>query len=223
MRSNQNIKALAVPIGFSITVSGLLLLAGFFSVTRITKQYDNLKQSRIEENVLLSKNDELSSVQIESLDASNRTLIAMPKENPGLFMVTQLKSMSAKYSLSVTDIQLEKESEYAGGMSRAKIVFVFESSDLNSVIAFFKELKTLSPLSTTEKIDINGNKLGNYIVESEIYVYWSDFPETLPPISDPIIKLTTSDQELLTRLSNLTVPAFTVLNPAEPVERTTPF
>ena len=221
-RSSQNAKALILPLGIFIFIGIAIIGVGFYAYGQISEQYEILKDSQSEEESLRVKHNTLSEIETSNLDASNRSVIAMPEGNPGLFMLSQLKSLAQKHALPVLDSSVQKEALFDGDLTRSKVVVTIKSDSTDPIIAYIKEIQELAPLSTLERVDISGDYL-DYETVVEVYVYWAPFPTNLPAFGESITHLSSNDQEVLSKISSLTVPMFTVLNPTDPSGRVDPF
>jgi len=222
LNSKQNVRAIGLPIFIFVVLLILTIVAGNTAYKEYQKQAKVLESDMVQETALKLKLDTLSSVEIVSLDATNRSLVALPEKNPGLFMVSQLKSLAQKHTLEVLESTVDKDSNFNDTISKAKISMVLGGTELSSFIDFLKETTTLSPLSTIDDVSISVSR-NEYEMEMAIFVYWSALPHTLPALTEPIKNLSTNDEEILRYLSNLTIPSFTVLNPTDPIERENPF
>lgn len=221
--SKQNAKAIGIPLFVVVILAIVILGVGNMAYSRFTTQYSDLEQARTEEEELQVKLSLLSEVETESLDASNRSLVALPEKNPGLFMLSQVKALADKYQLTIVESRVDSDNAYKGDLTRAQVKVSVEDGDVVAYTNFLKELPTLAPLSSLESVTIERSTNGDTLMEAGLYVYWSPLPTTLPALTEPLKALSPSDEAILAELSNLKVPSFTVLNPTDPTDRENPF
>lgn len=212
-----------MPFTIFTAIAVLLIIATQTAYSRIRSQYQNFTDLNAQVESLEIKQSSLSSINLASLDPSNRSVIAVPQDNPGLFMLSQLNLLGQKFGVEVDGRSLGQGSDFAENLTRAQIVFSLGSDNLGSIIAFLKETTKIAPLSTVEKVTISQGGLTGFQAGVEMYVYWSPFPENVPPLTSPLRELSVEDKETLSKILGLSIPAFTVLDPSSPGFRPDPF
>lgn len=221
-KTSKNIQALTFPLAIVFALAVLMIVGVNIAYKRIVSMYSELKASEMEIARLQTKLDSLAEVKSASLDESNRSVIALPESNPGLFMLSQLSALAQNNNIEIVNKSVDTVEDFNENIKVAKLFIEVKAADLESVVALIKDTQTVSPLSTVSNIELNE---GNDSATAEIVlnVYWSAFPDRLPALAEKITNLSAEDQEVLAKILSLSVPSFTVLNPSDPSDRENPF
>lgn len=219
---SPNIKALVGPLLAILVLSLLFIISVQGGYNQITLKMGELAAATRNEKVLEEKASILREVR-SSLGNADKTVIALPYKNPGLWMLSQLKAAAEANSLAISDFELVDELKYSEDIAKMQISFSVDGASAGSLLVFIKSVSNLAPISTVDSVDLKQEKDKNPRAEVKLSVYWSEPPSVLPPITSPVKQLTSSEQELLSRLSGLVQPQFTVFPPSVPGQRENPF
>lgn len=218
----KDLKPLAIP--FLSVFSLVILSIVSFNILngRISTKKAELKKSESEEETLLEKRRILS--EFDSL-VSSSTLssidLAFPEENPALMMLSQIKSLSSSFGLTLVELNVGKATDFENDTKKVSINLSIDGP-LEGVISFVKTLETLAPINTVNNVEfINSGDLTR--ADISLLLYYSKHPTKLPPIAEAIKGLSVDETDLLFEINSLTSPTFGILIPQEPVARQDPF
>jgi len=222
IEKNQSLGKISVLVIYFFWFFLLVLISYFVGkagYSKIQSQRSAVVSARKTENVLVEKESELkSSTKIYTY--VKQVSIALPDKNPALVLISQIRNLSSLNVSTLEDLRI-------GGMAGTEVVSkVNISFSLNGrypdLMSFLKDTKTLSPLLTIQKVDFS-NLEDVALVDVILNSYWSPYPEKLPPITEPILKFTTEDLNILGQVSGNTTPVFSTLTPLAPFPRENPF
>lgn len=208
----------AVLVSFLLIISLVVFKNG---VTNISSQLKQLKAARKTEGTLQEKVNLLQQMGGAFLSQSDLAVIALPENNPALTMLVQLSTLAEKHDLTITQKEVARPLEAQAGMSKAT-VSVKTGGELYQLTDFIKEIRRLAPVSTLDEIQIDSQS-GLLTANAEVTVYFSKFPEKLPPLTEPIKVLTNEEELIFKEISGLTKPEYVELSPSEPGFRENPF
>lgn len=217
---SPNIKLLGLPALTLVVLLGLLLFALKTGYSKIFGQIEELESGRMTENVLEIKAETLRRIQKGILPYSETSITAMPEKNSSLWTLSQIKFLAGRHEVGMSGIEFGGAS-FAGG---GGVTISFQlAGDVQPVIDFLKEVKALAPVMTLDDVTFESQE-GNVIVVTGVTTQWADLPTELPPLTKPIVDLTSNEEELLAELAKLYLPEFTVLAPSKSgSERVDPF
>ena len=216
-----NIRIMLVPL----VLIGLLLITSVAvaknGITKISGQLKQLNSEKRTENTLTEKAGVLQQMEGVVLDNADKTVIALPSENPSIMMLVQLNSLAEKHELVFTKREVTKTNIRIEGLQGVLISFAMQG-DMEKIINFIKDVNSIAPLSNFTEVRIS-EKQGLYVADVGLNVFYSQFPEKIPSLNQPVTQLSNQEQIYLEKLSNLTPPAFIELPPTEPSVREDPF
>jgi len=198
-------------------LSGLAVRIGF---SRIGAQRDEIAAARQDENTLSQKENVLSSVQGTVPTYVNTVAASLPEKNPALSMISQLRALAVTSGLLLDNIKVGSAVP-TEGLFYVDITFALEGTP-PQVVSYLNSIKNLAPISTVEKAKVNQSALGTR-ADVTVRVYYSAFPQKLPSLTEPVKELTEDERTALTRLSALSLPAFTDLQAQPAGLRENPF
>ena len=214
------IQVFVVPIVLLVVLailSGLSIRVGF---ARIGQQRQDVALARQNEGTLSQKEGVLRSIQGTVPAYVNTVAASLPEKNPALSMTSQLRTLALSNGLILENIKIGSAVP-SGGLSEVDITFGLEGTP-PQVISYLNTIKNLAPVSTIEKSKINQSALGTR-ADLTVRVYYSPFPQKLPPLTEPIRELTEDERNILNRLSALSLPAFSNLQAQPAGTRENPF
>lgn len=216
-----NIKVLVGPAVLIVVLVVLFVYGAKAGYSQISLRLKELRGAQKEEVVLEQKLEILREIEKGILAQTDVSLIAMPDRNPALWMVAQLKDSAEASSLFLFDKTLRSESEDETGLVKMDFGTTAEGN-FDSVMNFLKSINSLAPVSTIERVEVVQDE-GITSAKIQLFVYWADLPTKIPPLTEPINRLTAQQEEVLTKISRLKRPIFTVLKPIKPSAREDPF
>jgi hypothetical protein len=209
---SPTIKLLALPaisILLSVLMTVLVITNGF---TRLRAQMDALSGARANEEILQQKVDILRSLSSTLLERSDRTLTAVPSQNPVLWYLSTLRQMTSKHSVLIDRINISLAEGKDGPSGQVRIALGIKGEEQN-VLDFALELSEITPLTNLSGVEMDD---GGGLVEATVNISsaWYGQPESIPAVSESISDLTDSERVLLEKLFNLSQPVFTSLDPS---------
>jgi hypothetical protein len=219
---NPNFKILLFPVAsliFLVTVFAILITTGY---ERINQRISEIDESQKEEAILNEKLSVLSGAQPEVLESSETVVLALPEENSGLLMITQLKKLAADNSVSLSKYSFDAEGKSPSDVESIDIGVNISADDLRSAFSMLFNFENVLPISTMEtaSISIEDGGIGASI---KLLVYSSGLPTQLPALNEPIRKLTQKEEGILAELMTRQKPEFESFEPSGPTERSSPF
>ena len=210
---------LLIPIAYLIilfTISYFVIKTGY---SKIKSQRALIANAKKMEAVLLEKESSLKAISSEISQYVSPVSIALPDKNPALFLISQIKGLSDQSSTSMTDFKIGGGS--AGTEPKIRLSYKL-TGPYSNIISFFKASETIAPIVSLQKLEMSIlNDIAN--VDVSMDSYWSEYPEKIPSLTDPISKLSSSNYEALDKVIGLTPPFFTSLSPTGPTLRQNPF
>lgn len=221
--TNPNIRVLGGPLVAIIVLAFLFLFLIENGYTRIFSEVNKLKAATKEEKTLKEKVSLLMEVRKDVLESSDETVIALPYENPGLLMLGQLNKLATDYSLAMSEVSLANETAFGDDARKMEITFEGETLDEKLLVNFLKDIEGLAPVSSVESVALKKGVSGNVTAQVKLLIYWSDLPTTLPSITEPVKELTRTEQDLLNKVTSLSLPQIKTIPATQPVPRENPF
>jgi len=216
-----NLRVLVVPtilIGSLLIVSVIVIKNG---INQISSQVKTLSELSKSEKKLEEKANVLKNMGPIVVDQADQTVIAIPKNNPSVLMLFQLSQLANEKELVVVEKEVAVSREDKSGIT-SSIVTLKAVGQIEQIIPFLQGIKTLAPLSNIMEVNMKEDK--SFIeIETKVAVYYSDFPTTIPALTQPINKLTKNEEQIYEKISGLKLPDLTQLSPKEPGVREDPF
>jgi len=204
----------------------LLLLFGFLTIvlvkngySRITAQLNELKESSQVEESLEGKLSILKKVSTTFDGSSSSVLVALPEENPGVQLISQMKLYAADNVIPLNRIEMKGLSDVSDTLTKIQIISEFEPVDYKSAISLLRSFQSSSPISSLDSLKVETMDGGVLIAEAEISVYWSKLPTELPPLTEAVKEFTSDELVFLSEISGLSQPQFTIMPPSSPSQR----
>jgi Tfp pilus assembly protein PilO len=199
----------------------LFVIVGKFGFGKIVEIRDQIKKTQNDQQVLTQKLDVLRNIEATGEKSSNIAVNALPDTNPSLSVISQIKILSGKIGLTVSEIKAGSPGVNSSGLSQVNVSFKV-IGPREQVESFVTEISKIAPITIVDKIKISestpGTSMGNISVKS----FWAPFPTKIPAVDKAISDLTSQEQQTLQSLSELTQPIFTDI-PAGEGGRNDPF
>jgi len=220
---NPNLKVLIVPIlviGIVLVLSLVLVQRGIPPVNGKIKEFRSAQE---EETALTQKLNSLTSAQLDPLDSAEVAVFALPGKNPAMWLVSQAKITSSEIPVELSKISISNKSE-AEAVVSSEFSLEFEAGDYPAFLSFIKDMTVILPIYSLKSVELESKgELDTFQGEIDSTFYWSNFPKTLPPLTQALEELSSEETDLLGEISNYKFPSFTDLTPSERQDRPQPF
>jgi Tfp pilus assembly protein PilO len=217
-----DIKIIVMPLASlsALLILGYLLIS--MGLTRILAQEKQVKSAENEVTILEQKNLVLNEVTPTIAQNANLFSFALPAEDPGPMIFSQIKSLSASAGVQINTLGLLPGA--IGGEIREEVVNVKITGSTTAIFDFLNQLSTITPLVVVNTVIISKDKTDNVSADIALSSFWSAFPETIPASSDPVSDLTVDEKDMISQMATYKTPAFTELTPlSSSSSRTSPF
>jgi hypothetical protein len=194
---------------------------GKFGMAKITALRSQITDAKQTENILTEKLSILQSFSKSSENSLSMITPVLPVANSSVATTSQLKSLAAQNVIVITSLKSGSSSKVASGLSYADITLEVTGSKL-AITNLLNGVAKIAPISQVQKIRMseNGGMASANIV---VRTYWADYPKTIPSVTQSITNLSNSEKQLISQLSGLTLPMFSVTPSAEGEMNTSPF
>ena len=209
-------RILLLPVLYLVILIIVLIISLRIGYTKIKSQKVSLASLKKMENVLKEKEATLREFQDMASKYVTDANVALPQKNPILFVISQMKNLSNEKLLVLENFSLGK-----GTSESIKVSFSIYG-DLEQLVSFTRDTQNLSPVTTLNQVKIAfADEMATF--DTSLNTFWAPYPEKIPSVSEPIVKLTSEENETLKSLSSLIPPAFSVTSPTGPYPRVSPF
>lgn len=182
----------------------LFIVVGKIAISQITLINSQVKDAKKSQTALTTKLNTLKSTAAISESGSEVALTALPKSNPAIMIMSQLKNISSQYPVVVSNIR----STFADN-NTSNLLFVSTAFDLSGkpedIVSFIKAVGNVAPITVIQKISITSN-VDFYTANIVAQTYYAPLPSTIPSITQPVNDLTAAEKDLLNKLSALSQP-----------------
>ena len=219
-----NTKTILIPLVALIIIVVLNYIVITEGVSRLSSQNKLINSNSDNEQILAEKEQELS-VSTGTLSPYVRyARVALPERNPALLVITQIRKLAESNQVELDNLAINIGTGLPSEQLTKVGVTIEISGNHADVTNFIKETEKLAPLATVRVIDIKvTGEFAQANADMALDVYWAAFPSSLPAITSPIEKITQEDRSILSRLSELSQPEFSELDPNTPSARDNPF
>ncbi len=194
-------------------------------LAKVILMTDEIANTETSANVLEANVAVLENVQRDVIPLTEKTVLALPSQNPVLSAISELKSLSSARGLLLENIKVGGGSESdTSTTSRVEITFNIQGS-FSGVTEYLKVLGKITPIIRIEKVQMD--RVGADIrANTTISSYFSEFPKLIVENDKPIADLTEEEKTILASLSSLNAPQtedFSLPLSPIPSSRTDPF
>jgi len=221
--SNKDIKILFIAIAPLLLIIILTIVLGKGVFAKLQEQRASFTAAKKTENILSSKRELLTRYSANSQDLVNPVTIAVPGINSSPVVLSQLKLIASERLLSIQNIKVSPPVVSNKGFTEVQILFDIDA-EFGLIISLLEELEQSSPITKLKQVRISPGS--GEIIRASIFIthYYSDFPDKLPPIDQPLVDFTSNELQILTQLSLNREPLFFDIEPVlEPAFRQNPF
>lgn len=213
----------------SFLVLILIVIVALLGLSRLFHQFNLLRTqistAKTVNNQLHTKLDNLRRLQNElSNTATTDVVTALPSQNSALLVMSQLRLQALTDQLDIFDIKISASHQNTTGLSSVSVDFVL-TGPYNQILTFTESLPRFLPLVALSDVEIQ-QKLDLYEATISLQSFWSPFPETLPPVTEPITALSPAEHATILELSQYIHPSLlpiSSLSPSVPDTRDNPF
>ncbi len=222
---NNSIKGgspLLIPGVVSIGLIGLLLFSLFFIFNKATEIQSKIDTFQKNKKDLSFKLNMLQHIDQNVLKLSETVAIAIPPDNPMVFVISQLKKQAQEQNLNITELKMTNEGEKVDEtMWKSELNLEIEGSHA-AIVGFLNKFRYSLPLIyiTSGQIDPSST---DFKAKITLNAYWAPYPEKIAAVSESLVGLTSSEQETLSKLTSYELPLFSDLEPTSPSARIDPF
>lgn len=182
----------------------LLFAVGKFSLSQIKNLRNQITNAEKTQAVLADKLKVLRSISEMPASETNIALIAMPRTNPSLSVISQIKVLASESAVALENIKSTSLEEEGGGLSYATTSFkVFGSRA--AILAFVEKIKIIAPITFVEKVDLSEN-FGISEANISTKTYFAPLPESIPTVTQAVSDLTSTEKEMLIQMLSLRAP-----------------
>lgn len=211
-----NVKVLALPVGLIVILFILFIYTLKTGYSQISSRLTTLKESEKQKQILEEKLEILSEIKEGILAQSDTSIIAVPDRNPALWVLSQLKSTAFETSLTLLNTRVRNEGHVDETLKKMNLEFSLEGEIL-SIISLIKSVEKFAPVTTVESVSIENTQEGLVAASVGTIIFWGELPTKIPPITEPIKRLSAKENELFALIDKLRRPTFTVLTPIDPL------
>ncbi len=183
----------------------------FFSgkISSLTSQIDasNLEQKKLQEKVSI-----LQAASSDILVSGETVTLALPSNNPMIYVVSQIKRYSQDLNLKVTNIRTVDIGTKSGDLYKGTIEFNV-AGPYQGAISLLEKIRRSFPLTVVEKVTVDPSA-AEFRATIDISSYWASFPTKIPALTEPITALSSSESATLSLISSFDKPQFVELPPA---------
>lgn len=184
-----------------VVVITLFVIVGKFAVTQVTNLRNQISEAKKTQSVLSNKLNVLRSISQVSVSGTNTALIALPRSNPSLQVMSQLKSLASSNLVVMEEIKVSMASDGSDSLSYITTSFSIIGPK-DAIISFVKSVDTIAPITFVEKMElVEDSGLGAANITTK--TYYATLPTTIPTVTQPITDLTSAEKDLLSQISGL--------------------
>lgn len=143
---------------------------------------------------------------------SQLTTIALPSTNIAGVVLAELKTSAVENNLVLTNVNVSSTEATDSDLDYSTIELK-ANGGYTDIEAFIKSIQQLLPLVNISAFKIDNSAEGGLVASLSLYTYWSEYPQTLPSVNQPINNLTDDEVNLINKLSDFTKPALGQLVP----------
>jgi hypothetical protein len=199
----------------------LFILVINFGVPKVVGLRSQISSTQTLDATLTQKLSILQSfAQNPAINNVNAAVTALPKTNPSVVVISQLKNATSCCGVILSNIK--------SGASTGSTELQITNTNFqvvgprDSIINYLKSVELIAPISVINSVRINENG-GLTSANVSLLSYWAPYPTTIPSVTQPITDLTSSEKLILSQISSLTQPTIVQGLPAESGVNPAPF
>lgn len=211
-----------IPVGMIVGVLVLFIFVIPTSYSHIVSRFEAYKNDKKTEGILSQKLAVLQSVPPEILTKTSQTVAALPEKNPVLLVSSQIKEIATSHEAVVSEVKTGQISEGGNNVNQIELIVGIDAESFETLIQVAEEVRKRSPVANLSSVEMQGEESTKHGV-FHLLTYWSQLPEALPAVTDPLSPLSPEETALVNQISSLTPPQFTILTPQTNEVRENPF
>lgn len=209
-----------------ITLLILLLLTatlGRAIVGRILGTRANILQLQKEGQLLAAKLDALSALSQDELARSSQNAVAaLPSESSTLFALAAIRELALSRGLELSNLRVSEIADLEkGGVKAIELQFDTQAGFFQT-LGFLNDLGGSAPIMRVSKAKFSVSAASS-LTKFTVVSAWGSLPKTVGKVTDPLETLTSSEQEVLGRLTALRRLTGIQTEASPPQGRTNPF
>ncbi len=205
---SENDKQILKSVAPLVIVIILFVIVGKFAIAQVTNLRNQISEAKKTQSVLSNKLNILRSISQVSISGTNAALIALPKSNPSLQVMSQLKFLASSNLVVIEGIKVSMAGDSSDSLSHVTTSFnIIGPKD--AIIAFVKSVDTIAPITFVEKMELvedSGLSAANITTKT----YYASLPTTIPTVTQTITDLTSSEKDLLSQIGGLSQSALEI-------------
>lgn len=218
-------RPVVAPILVLLVILLLSFTLGRFLWGRVSQVRDDLGNERQKNEALTNKLQILESLDERRLEGQLQdALSAIPSKDATLFTLSSIRENASRRNLALNNLRLISRERSDKELKGAKMVELRldVQGGLFPTLSLLQDLRASAPLTRASRVRfvVSGTSaLANLTVLS----FWGALPEKVGKVEDPIVQLTSAEEELLREFGNLSVQEGREVVPAPPQGRENPF
>jgi len=216
-----DIRILFVPVVLLVGIFFLFTFSFKFILPRITTQTQKIKEVRGRMVLLEEKIEILREIRERLLYDTDVSLVAVPDTNPGLWKFSQIKGYAEENQVNIENSKVGGEIIDKRQITKVRYTVKVNGS-LEDIFAYLNDLINSSPMVNFSSAKLTTSR-GEVYVTFDMETYHWELPTKIPAITEPVKRLSNDEENVLSYLSKLKKPEFTVLEPSGPYDRKDPF
>lgn len=191
-------------------VVALFVIIGNFGFGKISEVRDRIASALADKQVLTQKLDILKNIEVNGEKFSNIAVSALPDTNPSLAVISQVKILSGKVGLTISEIKAGSPGTNTSGLSFVNVSFKV-MGQREQIESFITDISSVAPITIVDKIKLSESTPGVSMASVSVKSFWAPFPTKIPAVDKAISDLTPQEQKTLQSLNSLTQPIFTTI------------
>jgi hypothetical protein len=208
----ENVKQVITAAAPILVVIVLFLIVGKFGISKVIKVQSEIKSAQKVEKTLTQKLNLLKTLSADISLKSGFVTTAVPDSNPSLATISQMKTLAVENGVVLSGIKSSGGAQGSSGLNESLVNFSIEGARAQ-VFVFLDGLANISPITVADKVRFS-ETAGLVKADLSVKSYWAPYPKTIPSVTTPIVDLTSSEKNILTRVSSLTQPIFVGIQPS---------
>lgn len=198
----------------------LIIIGGLFlfifiapgSYAQIVTRIESYKKDKETYDTLQKKLTVLQTTSPSVLDKTTQAVGVMPEKNPVLSFISQMKNIAIEKNITISSIKSNNISDTEGENNRLELEVSMEGESYDAINELVLALATRAPIMTVDEVQMVDQETSKS-ARMKASLYWSNLPETLPPVTDALPAFSPDELTTLDRISTYTLPEFSTLSP----------
>ena len=203
-------QSILFPVLILIGFVGLGIFGFNFFWGKINGVRSQINVAHQELKKLPAKINILQDVTGKILKSDEIVSVALPPENPMVYVISIIKKQANDLSMKITNIRMNGDAtSISDTLKKADLEFQTTGSYPN-IIALLEKLRRSFPLTNITKVEVRP-AASNFSANVRLSSYWANFPQQIPAVTEAISNLSTSESAILSQISSFEKPVFTEL------------